>query len=85
MDNRGIDTDRIDDAVPALMYLTVHSADRISGLARAWKSFDWAALGRLYEKDLIFDPVGKAKSVLLTEEGLRRSEALFYELFSQRD
>ena len=67
------------------MYLTVHGADRISGLARAWKSFDWAALGRLYEKELIFDPVGKAKSVLLTEEGLRRSEALFYELFSKRD
>ena len=85
MDTREIDTDRIYDAVLALMYLTVHGADRISGLARAWKSFDWAALGRLYEKELIFDPVGKAKSVLLTEEGLRRSEALFYELFSKRD
>jgi len=29
--------------------------------------------------------VGKAKSVVLTEEGMRRSEALFYELFGKRD
>jgi hypothetical protein len=80
-----IDMDRIDEAVLALMYLTVHGADRFSGLARAWKSFDWEAMNRLYEKDLIYDPVGKAKSVVLTEEGLKRSEALFYALFAKRD
>lgn len=80
-----IDMDRIDEAVLALMYLTVHGADRFSGLARAWKSFDWEAMNRLYEKDLIYDRVGKAKSVVLTEEGLKRSEALFYALFAKRD
>jgi len=79
-----IDTDRIDDAVLALLYLTVHDADRFSGMARAWKSFDWEAMNRLHEKDLMHDPVGKAKSVVLTEEGLKRSEALFYELFAKR-
>ena len=80
-----IDTDLIDAAVLALLHLTLHDVDRISGLARAWKSFDWEAMNRLYEKGLIFDPVGKAKSVVLTEEGRRRSEALFFELFSKRD
>jgi hypothetical protein len=35
----------------------------------------------LAEKGYISDPVGKAKSVLLTEEGLRESERLFAELF----
>jgi len=38
---------------------------------------------RLHAKDLIFDPVGKAKSVVLTEEGRRRCEALFFELFRE--
>jgi hypothetical protein len=31
---------------------------------RTWKSFDWAAMERLYTKGLISDPVGKAKSVV---------------------
>ena len=52
-------------------------------MARAWKSFDWDALDRLHARDLILDPVGKAKSVLLTPEGRRRSEELFYRLFAK--
>lgn len=39
-----IDTDRIDDAVLALMYLTLHDTEEQFGTARAWKSFDWDAL-----------------------------------------
>jgi hypothetical protein len=85
MDQPDIDLDRIDEAVLALMYLTVHDADRFSGLARAWKSFDWDAMNRLHEKGLIHDPVSKAKSVVLTQEGLKRSEALFHALFARRD
>jgi len=84
MDVPDVDTDRIDEAVLALMFLTLHDADRFSGFARAWKSFDWDAMNRLYEKDLICDPVNKAKSVVLTDEGVRRSEALFNKLFSKR-
>ncbi len=49
---------------------------------RTWKSFDWAALDRLHPKGLISDPVGKAKSVVFTDEGLRQSEALFRKLFA---
>ncbi len=85
MSKPDIDLDRIDDAVLALMYLTLHDMDKFSRLARAWKSFDWDAMNRLHEKDLIYDPVNKAKSVVLTEEGMRRSEALFHELFGKRD
>ena len=83
MDKVEIDLDRIDDAVLALLYLTAHG-DRIPGLTRAWKTFDWEAMNRLHAKGLIGDPVSKAKSVVLTTEGLKRSEALFYELFGKR-
>ena len=44
-----IDTDRIDEAVLALLYLGLH--DRY----RAWKGFDWDAMERLHEKGLISD------------------------------
>ena len=71
-----IDRDRIDEAILALLFLGRH--DEI----RAWKSFDWAAMERLHAKGLISDPVGKAKSVIFTDEGLRRSEALFRQLFT---
>jgi hypothetical protein len=80
-----IDVNLIDEAVLALMFLTLQRDDRQPAIWRAWKSFDWAAMGRLYEKDLILDPLGKAKSVVLTEEGRRRSEAAFYRLFTRRE
>ena len=73
-----IDTDRIDRAVLALLYLGLHDG------CRAWKGFDWDAMDRLHAKGLISDPVGKAKSVVLTEEGLREAERLFRELFAAR-
>ena len=66
-----IDTDRIDEATLALLYLGLH--DRY----RAWKGFDWGAMERLHEKGFISDPVGKAKSVVFTEERLREAERLF--------
>ncbi len=70
-----IDTDRIDEAVLALLSLTLHDG------VRAWKGFDWNTLGRLHGKGLIEDPVNKNKSVVLTDEGLRESERLFERLF----
>jgi hypothetical protein len=83
MPDKDIDTRRIDEAVLALMFLTLHEYDETSGVARAWKSFDWDVLDRLHAQDLIFDPVGKARSVALTPEGRRRCETLFYELFAR--
>lgn len=71
-----IDTDRIDQAVLAMLYLGLHDG------YRAWKGFDWGAMGRLHEKGLISDPVGKTKSVVFTEEGLGEAEQAFRELFA---
>ena len=59
-----LDTDKIDEAVLALLYLGLH--DKV----RAWKGFDWDAMNRLHEQGHISDPRGKSKSVLFTEEGL---------------
>jgi hypothetical protein len=85
MPEREIDTDLIDEAVLALMFLTLHKDRAEEPLWRAWKSFDWAAMDRLYARELIFDPVGKAKSVALTPEGRRRCEEAYYRLFARRD
>ena len=75
-------TDKIDDAVLALLHLTSFTEGKGEfAYTRAWKGHDWAALNRLHEKGLIGDPVGKAKSVALTEEGRKRAQELFERLF----
>ena len=61
------DRHKVDEAVLALMYLTLHQG---AGGLRAWKGFDWDTLNRLHEKEMIADPRSKARSVLLTEAGL---------------
>lgn len=73
-----LDEDRIDQAVLALLYLTLHDG------FRAWKGFDWSAMNRLYDRGMICDPVGKTKSVVFTDEGLRRSEELFLAMFTKQ-
>jgi hypothetical protein len=74
-----VDTDerKVDKAVLGLLYLGLHDG------YRAWKSFDWDAMGRLHEQGMITDPVGKAKSVLFTEDGLREAERAYRELFTR--
>lgn len=75
------DEDRIDEAVLALLHLT---AFEDHGLVRAWRSHDWEAMERLHEKGFISDPRSKAKSVLLTEDGARRSAELCLRLFGRK-
>jgi hypothetical protein len=84
MSEKEVDTDRVDEAVLALLYLGLHDEDRSLGIVRSWKSFDWDAMNRLHAKKLISDPVGKAKSVVLTQEGRRRCEVVFWKLFEKR-
>lgn len=72
-----IDEDKIDDAVLGLLWLTLHDE------YRAWKGFDWDVMDRLHQKGMIANPANKAKSVVLTQEGLRRSEELFRTLFAR--
>jgi Domain of unknown function (DUF6429) len=72
-----VDTEKVDEAVLALLYLGLHET------ARAWKSFDWDAMERLHGKGYITSPMSKAKSVVFTEEGLRKSEEFFRRLFTR--
>jgi hypothetical protein len=74
-----LDKEKIDRAVLALLYLGVHDGDR------AWKGFDWSAMNRLHEKGYMTDPVGKAKSVAFTDEGLIEARKLMAELFGKQD
>ena len=76
--------DRIDEAVLALLYLGIFERDPMMS-ARTWKSFDWDAMDRLHRKRLISDPVSKAKSVMLTDSGLRLAETAFRRLFESDD
>jgi hypothetical protein len=71
------DTDKIDDAVLALLLLGLHEENR------AWKGFDWDALNRLHEQGYISDPRSKAKSVVFSDNGLARATRLFDQLFGR--
>lgn len=73
--------DKVDEYTLALLYLVTHERHEGMG-ARAWKGFDWATLNRLHEKGYISNPVGKAKSVAMDEEGFKKAEALFKKLFA---
>jgi hypothetical protein len=72
-----LNIDKIDDTALALLYLTLHDG------SRAWKGFDWDVLGRLHNKGMIDNPVGKVKSVVFTQEGLQRAKALFETMFEE--
>jgi probable addiction module antidote protein len=74
-DTMEINTDKIDECVLALLWLTLHDE------FRAWKSFDWDAMDRLHQKGFIGSPANKAKSVVLTESGMREAEQLFQKIF----
>ena len=72
------DENKVDEATLALLWL-VTEKDKYG--ARAWKSFDWDTMDRLHKKGLIGDPKAKAKSVVGTEEGRKRAEELFEQIF----
>jgi len=72
------DEEKVDEVVLALLYLTSFEEHRIT---RAWRGQDWGALDRLFEKGFISDPCSKAKSVILTDDGLEQSRALFQKHF----
>jgi len=68
---------KIDETVLATLLLTLHKEDR------AWKGHSFDVLDRLYEKGYIYNPKGKAKSVVLTEEGLAKAREVFDGLFGE--
>ncbi len=76
--------DKVDEAVLALLYLNFHkqSNNKLEPFS-AWKSFDWDSMGRLYDKGFISNPAGKAKLIVMTDEGAKKSEELFRMLFKK--
>jgi hypothetical protein len=76
------DQDKVDEMTLALMYLTSFS-DQYD--TRAWKGIAWEVMNRLYEKGYISNPKGKAKSVILTEEGVKLSQELFIKHFGLKE
>jgi hypothetical protein len=73
-----LDERKIDEAVLALLFLTL---DRKSH--RALKTIEYDAMNRLHHKGFILDPVGKEKSVTLTEEGEAMGGRLAQKLFGK--
>ena len=63
-----VDEQKLAEAALAILGLTAH---RFHTQTRVWKGLDWDLLAVLHERGWIEDPVGKAKSVALTEEGER--------------
>jgi uncharacterized protein DUF6429/uncharacterized protein DUF2442 len=72
------DQHKIDECVLALLQLTLHDG------VWAWKGQDFEVMNRLFDKGYILDPRGKAKSIVLTQDGLDRSKALFERLFGKK-
>lgn len=76
------DTDKVDEAVLALLWLTSFREKKDWPL-RAWKGHDWDAMNRLCEKGFISNPHSRAKSVGFSDEGARRAEELFNQRFGK--
>ena len=71
-----LDTDKIDDAVLAL--LTLGASGK-----RAWKGFDATVLTRLHERGFISNPNDRKPTLELTEEGWARAKKKRDEFFGR--
>jgi hypothetical protein len=75
-----VDLEKLAEVALALLSLTAFTDH---GSVRAWKGLDWDVLELLHERGWIFDPKGKAKSVVFTETGKDLAEAAFQKHFAQ--
>ncbi len=71
-----LDHDKLAESALALLSLTLHGG-------RVWKALDWDLMNLLFKKGWISDPVSKAKSVVLTDEGERLAEGLLLKHFGR--
>jgi Domain of unknown function (DUF6429) len=76
-----LDENKLSEAALAILGLTAFSNHQIT---RAWKGMDWDLLGLLFQKGWIEDPVGKSKSVVLTETGERLASELLTRHFAKQ-
>jgi hypothetical protein len=70
-----LDTDKLDRAALAILSLTLHDGNRV------WKGIDWGITDRLHERGFIHDPVGRAKSLVLTDKGRIAADSALKEFF----
>jgi hypothetical protein len=75
-----LDEQKLAEAALAILGLTAH---RSHTETKVWKGLDWDLLGVLHKRGWIGDPVGKSKSVALTEEGERLASELLERRFSR--
>lgn len=61
-----VDREKLSQAALAILGLNAFEDHHV---VRAWKGMDWDLLDTLFEKSWIADPKGKAKSVVLTDDG----------------
>lgn len=74
----GLDADKLAEVALALLALKIHDQ------CRAWKSIDWDVMDLLHQKGWIANPRGKAKSVLLTDEGLENAHRMLAKHFAKK-
>jgi len=67
---------KVDESALAVLWLTLHEERRV------WKSVDWEVMDRLFDKGFISNPSSRAKSVVLTDEGLAEAERAARKLFT---
>ena len=75
-----LDHGKLSEAALAILGLTAHTDH---GITRAWKGMDWDLLDALFERGWIADPKGKAKSVVLTDEGARLTAKMLQKHFGK--
>ncbi|MGH6802814.1 MAG: DUF6429 family protein [Methyloceanibacter sp.] len=73
------DQAKIDEAVLGLLGVFAQTEH---GEYWSWKTFDFEVTGRLFERGLIQDPRGAAKSIRFTPEGIEAARAAAERLFS---
>ncbi len=71
-----IDVETLDETALAILSLTLHAEGRV------WKGLDWSLMERLHERGWIHDPKTKAKSVLMTDKGIRLAKRFLKEYFA---
>ena len=77
-----VDNEKLEEVAMAMLSLTRHEEH---GVTRVWKGLDWDLLDALHARGWISNPVGKAKSVVLTPEGEEAAEAMFKKHFEIAD
>jgi len=75
--NKTIDREKIVEGALAILSLSRHSESRV------WKNFDWDLLDELHKRGWITNPATKAKSVVLTEEGIHFAEEFLEKYFGK--